>query len=104
MVIERRFTVDLDACRGALRDSDSYVVDVDSMPTVDAAPQVLAAIPVYSETDTIGEVVRDTAVYAEEVLVVVLLLAPEYRKRRSCYCSLVTGSRHALDLLLLNSC
>ena len=89
MAIERKFTVDIDACREALRDSDSYVVDVDSMSTrcrLSTPPPVLTAIPVYSGTDTIGEIVRDTAVYAEEVLVVVLLLAPKYRKRRSCYC------------------
>ena len=53
---------------------------------------MLAAIPVYSETDTIWAVVRDTAVYAEEVLVVVLLLVPEYRKRAF----LLLFSRHRL--------
>ena len=54
--------------------------------------QVLAAIPAYSGADTIGEVVGDTAAYAEEVLVVVLLLAPEYRKRAF----LLLFSRHRL--------
>ena len=53
---------------------------------------MLAAIPAYNEDDTVGEVVRDTAVYAEEVLVVVLLLAPEYRKRAF----LLLFSRHRL--------
>jgi len=54
---------------------------------------VLAAIPAYSEADTIGEVVRYTAAYAEEVLIAVLLLAPEHRKRAF----LLSGARQVAE-------
>ena len=103
MAIERRFTVDIDACREALRDSDSYVVDVDSMPTVDAAPGAGCDSCVQRDRYHRGGRQRHRRVRRRGPRRRVAP-RPEVSEAAFLLLSLVTGSRHALDLFLLNSC